>query len=175
MIIRFEGRDTEFDSTKIDVDEWRELKRKYKMTPRAWEDGIPEADPDALTFLYWLLLRRSGEQNAVLGDGLKFDMIALHTAVGKATEAEEAEQAAAKKAELEAAAAAAVPTRLGGPPSAEPPFPPDTTPVHPGWPVADQAPGSGSGTATLNGSEPSTSSPWPSTATSPTPPSDSSP
>ena len=88
MIISYEGRDWQFDRKAITVDEWRELKRKYKMTPKGFEEGISEADPDASTFLYWILLRQSGDQRAVLGDQLKPDIIALNAAIGAADDDE---------------------------------------------------------------------------------------
>lgn len=81
MIIEFEGRQLQFDRRAIGVDEWRELKRKYKMTPKTFEDSISEADPDASTFLYWVLLRQNGEPNTLLGDHLKPDIVALNEAL----------------------------------------------------------------------------------------------
>lgn len=160
MIINFEGRDWHFDTDDITIDEWRELKRKYKMTPKAFQDGIGEADPDASTFLYWVLLRHNGQPSAILGDHLKPDIVQLNQAAVAAMEKEEAEQEAAKQAELEAAAAAAVPTRLAGPLSPAPPSRPDTTPTLP-EPLPAEVNGSGSGTAISSAYAPSTSSPSP--------------
>jgi hypothetical protein len=84
LIIRFEDREFTIDKDKITVDEWRELKRKYGMTPKGFDDGIGEADPDASTFLYWIMLRRGGDTRAVLGDQLKPDIIALNAAIAAA-------------------------------------------------------------------------------------------
>lgn len=181
MLIKdFEGRDwPDVDLEKIEVDEWRELKRKYRMTPKTFQEGIGEADPDASTFFYWLMLRRAGQHLAVLGDQLKPDIIALNKAVAVASEEEEAEEAIRQQAELEeqleaaaqaeALRAAAGPTSPAGPPSPAPPSPTATT--RPAWiaaPDQDTPSTSGSGTATSNGSAPSTSSPSPASASSAT-------
>lgn len=88
MIVEYEGRQWHFDTGTITVDEWRELKRKYKMTPKGFEDGISEADPDASTFAYWIMLRQNGRQNVPLGDHLKPDITALNHALNAAQLAE---------------------------------------------------------------------------------------
>ena len=94
LIITFEDKTYTFDRSKIDVTEWRELKRKYGITPRGFEDGIKEADPDVMTFLYWLLRKRDGDVHLTLGDHLKPDIIALHAAIADAvTEEPPAEEA----------------------------------------------------------------------------------
>lgn len=163
MLIKdFEGRDWKLDTDDITIDEWRELKRKYKMTPKAFQDMIMEADPDASTFTYFVMLRHNGQPGTVLGDHLKPDIIKLNQAVAAASAAEEAEKEAEAKAELEQAAEAADPTKPppipGRPPLSVPGYPTATTPQHPG-PNPDPSPGPGSGTATSNGSVTSTSSP----------------
>ena len=84
LIITFEGKRHTFDQQKITVDEWRELKRKYGMTPKGFDEGIKEADPDASTFLYWLMLRRDGDMRTPLNDDLKPDIIALNEAIADA-------------------------------------------------------------------------------------------
>ena len=81
LIISYEGKDFTFDQRKIDVVEWRELKRKYAMTPRGFESGLREVDPDAYTFLYWLIRRWAGDVHLTLGDHLKPDIVALFQAV----------------------------------------------------------------------------------------------
>jgi hypothetical protein len=91
LIIQFEDREYKFDKNAITVDEWRELKRKYRMTPKQFDDCIGEADPDASTFLYWVILRQSGNQAIPLGDQLKPDIIALNAAVAAALDDEENE------------------------------------------------------------------------------------
>jgi hypothetical protein len=135
IIKDFEGRDWDFDFDAITIDEWRIAKRSYKMTPKAVQSGLDEADPDAMTVIYWAMLRQDGQQNAVLSDALKPDIVLLNHAIGTASELEQADRQAAALAELEAAAAQAaqmVPTSPGGPPSAEPPSPAITTPPPPG-------------------------------------------
>jgi len=92
VIISYEGTDYEFDQEKITVDQWRELKRKYQMTPRRFEGALDEADPDAYTFLYWVMLHQNGGTPKPLGDNLKFDLIALNHAVGSAAESQAARE-----------------------------------------------------------------------------------
>ena len=105
MIIKdFEGRDWDWDFDKIGVDEWREVKRKLKMTPKAVQVGLDEADPDAMTVAYWTMLQQAGLPSQPLGDNLKPDILKLNQAVGTAIELELADRQAAALAELEAAA-----------------------------------------------------------------------
>lgn len=88
LIVTFEGHEFSFDKNAINIDEWRELKRKYKMTPKQFDETIGQADPDASTFLYWVMLRQSGDQRVPLGDALKPDIIALNNALAAALSAE---------------------------------------------------------------------------------------
>ena len=99
LTISYQGTGYEYDQERVTVDEWRELKRKYQMTPRQFQDAIDQADPDASTFLYWTMLRQNGGTNGQpLGDNLKPDILALNQGLARALEAEaarlEAEQAA---------------------------------------------------------------------------------
>ena len=99
MIISYQDTEYDFDQERVTVDEWRELKRKYQMTPRQFQDAIDQADPDASTFLYWSMLRQNGGTNGQpLGDNLKPDILALNQGLAKALEAE------AARLEAEAAA-----------------------------------------------------------------------
>lgn len=112
MIITYQGHDYSFDLRAIGVDEYRQLKRKYAMTPKQFGDGLDEADPDAMTFLFWVLLRQNGtDRGLTLGDHLKPDLIELNNAVAAA-------QAAEREAELEAQATEPEPEP--GPTSPEP-------------------------------------------------------
>ena len=136
MKIDFEGRDWKLDLDAVGIDEWRIVKRNYKMTPKAVQNGVDEADPDSMTVIYWLMLLQNGQAGAVLSDALKPDIIALNNAVSTAAEQEAAEQEAREKAELEAAAAKAAelgPTQPAGTPSPEPSSPMTMpSPVTPG-------------------------------------------
>lgn len=86
MIINFEGRRYDFDVDRISVGEFREVKRKYKMTVRQWQEALTDIDPDALTVLYWLMLRQDGQQNEPLGDHLDFPLATLAAAFAAAEE-----------------------------------------------------------------------------------------
>jgi hypothetical protein len=99
MIINYQGADYDLDQEHVTVDQWRELKRKYKMTPKQFQDAIDEADPDASTFLYWVMLHQNGAGNGQpLGDNLKPDILALNQGLAKALAAE-AERQLAEAAE----------------------------------------------------------------------------
>jgi hypothetical protein len=89
MIITFDGASYDFDPSRISIDEWRELKRKYKMTPKQWQDGVSEADPDAMTMLWLAMRRQAGTAgNMTLGDHVKVDILALHDALSDAQDDE---------------------------------------------------------------------------------------
>lgn len=119
MIIAYQGQDYEFDVRSVTVDEWRELKRKYKMTPGQFEDAIDEADPDASTFLLWIMLRRAGQHAMPLGDHLKPDIIELNAAIAQARSAELKARAAEADAGQEPEAQPD-PTRAHGSPAQSP-------------------------------------------------------
>ena len=89
MIVSYEGHDYTWDAEQITVDEWRELKRKYQMTPAGFEKALGEADPDASTFAYWVMLRAAGQQHLTLGDHLRPDIIKLNAALAAAAEREQ--------------------------------------------------------------------------------------
>lgn len=170
MIINYDGRDYHVDIDEIDIDEYRQLKTKYGMTPKAFQEGINEGDPDASTFLYWIMLRRDGQAGVPLGNQLKPNVTRLNAAMVAAVQREEAEEAERKKAELAAEAgrqAAAVPTRPAGPPSPEPGSPPAANRASQLRPVLTETASSpDSGTATSAPSATSTSSSSPGSADS---------
>jgi hypothetical protein len=123
MRIDFDGKVWDFEQRNITIDEWREFKRKYRMTPAAFGDGMDEGDPDALTFLYWTMHRQNGRQNLTLGDHLKFDVIALNHALAAAVEAGQKAQREADEAE---AGGEPDPTQPSAPPSSPAVSPPST-------------------------------------------------
>lgn len=122
MQIKYEDREYSFEVEKITVDEWRELKRKYKMTPKGFTDGLDEADPDAMTFAYWVMLRQNGQQTFPLGDALKPDIIALNNAFGEWAQAEKA-RAEAEEAEPDPTKGSLSTPTSPGPPSPAAPVP----------------------------------------------------
>jgi hypothetical protein len=88
VIITYEGTDYDFSADRVPIDEWRELKRKYGMSPGKFQEGLAEADPDAMTFLYVAMRRQAGDTRITLGDHVKPDIIALNQAVAAAQEDE---------------------------------------------------------------------------------------
>ena len=95
MIIEFAGTSYDWDIDRMTVDEWREIKRKYALTPKMFEVAMAEADPDAMTCLYWSMLRQAGQTGVLLGDQLSFPLVPLLDAVFAAQKKEEEEEAAA--------------------------------------------------------------------------------
>ena len=91
MNIEFQGKAYDFDQNAISLDEFREMKRKYKRTAKGFEEGITEGDPDALTCLYWVMeARQSGNQSLVLSDSIDFPGGAtLYQAMADAAKAEQ--------------------------------------------------------------------------------------
>lgn len=74
-MIRFEDGEYEFDFEKVSLPEYREIKRKLGLTIRTFMEGVELADPDAVTALYWLVLRTDGKHDdLVLADDLDFDV-----------------------------------------------------------------------------------------------------
>lgn len=128
MIVTFEGRDYSLDSDAITIDEYREFKRKYGLTILGFQNALIEADPDALTCAYWVMLRQNGQQNQVLGDQLKFDAPAFYTAVAEAQKQEAAEPAEAEPDPTQGSPST--------PESASPPEPPAPDPAQNGQPEA---------------------------------------
>jgi hypothetical protein len=61
--VSYEGRDYEFDLLKVPTEELREIKRKLKMTPAKFLEGITEVDVDAMLALKWVVLRSDGQHD----------------------------------------------------------------------------------------------------------------
>jgi hypothetical protein len=119
MQITYQGTEYGFEVQKVTVDEWRELKRKYGMSPKKFSEGLDEADPDAYTFAYWVMLRQNGQGGTLtLGDHLKPDIIALNNAFG---EAAQNEPEAPEEPEDPTRVSPSTPTSPG--PAASPPAP----------------------------------------------------
>ena len=154
-IVHTTGLDYEFDQQAVTIDEWRSLKRMYKMTPGLFQNAVDEADPDASTFLYWVMLRQNQKDMGVpLSDNLKPDIVKLNNAFAEAVQAESA--AAQENPE---------PDSYAGrfPPGWDQPRPPQRRIAA----VTSAASGNGSSSATSTSSGASTSSSSPATATSP--------
>ena len=84
--IEFEGESAEFSISAIGVEEYREIKRKLKLTIRRFIEGIEELDPDAVTALYWLFKRRAGHQDLALDADMVFDIFPFMEAWNEADE-----------------------------------------------------------------------------------------
>ena len=60
MNIDFEGRTWEYDEDRVTVQQAMVLHLAYGLTIKAWQAAIPELDPRALQFCYWLMLQQNG-------------------------------------------------------------------------------------------------------------------
>lgn len=60
MQVHFEDKDYDFSLDDIDVPQARYIKRKFGMTLMDLEEGLSQADPDALVALYWLMQNQNG-------------------------------------------------------------------------------------------------------------------
>lgn len=82
MIVHFNNRDYTFDLEEITVDQARVIKRFCGLTLKTLEAGLSEADPDAMTCLYWLMLRQNGEEHNI--EKLSFGIVKFARAFGEA-------------------------------------------------------------------------------------------
>jgi hypothetical protein len=149
-MITYEGTEYPFDTSfeQVTISEWREVKRKLKLTIRGVIEGVEQLDPDAITALYWLTVRSDGRHDdLVLGDSLEFNPIVFMAAWAEAG----AEAAAEGEGEAD-------PTAGGSLPDGETPA---TTPTAR---VTSATSGTASTKGTSNGSGASTSSSSPVTA-----------
>jgi hypothetical protein len=55
--LRYEGSGYQFDFERVTAEEYREVKRKMRMTIRQILEGIGDLDVDAVTAVRWLVLR----------------------------------------------------------------------------------------------------------------------
>src|SRR5215469_13336214 len=79
--LKYEGREYTFEVEKATADEWREIKRKLRMTIRQVLQGVLDSDIDATTALRWLVLRSDRQHDdLVLDADAKFDVFAFLTA-----------------------------------------------------------------------------------------------
>ena len=89
-MIRWQGSEYEFDIDKAGTAELREIKRKYGFSLRKLLEALEEMDVDAVTCMYWLVMRSDGKHDdLVLGDGLEFPVVEFMAAWAES--AEEAE------------------------------------------------------------------------------------
>lgn len=91
MIVNFEGRDWTLDLDEIDYSQAKALKRQHGLTLIALQDGLKQADPDALGALYWLMKAQSGV--AVDMNKVNFKIVQFGIALSDASDREEAEAA----------------------------------------------------------------------------------
>lgn len=72
----WQGSEYDFDIDKITVEEARQIKRKYTFTIAGLLEALREVDPDAMTCLYWLVMRSDGKHDdLVLSDDLNFPIV----------------------------------------------------------------------------------------------------
>lgn len=80
-MIKWQGSEYEFEIDKVATPELREIKRKYKLTLRGLLDGLEQLDVDAITCMYWLVMRSDGKHDdLVLSDDLNFPVVEFMSA-----------------------------------------------------------------------------------------------
>jgi hypothetical protein len=99
MIVNYNGFDYPLDLEEIEVEEARTVKRYAGLSLKGLEEGLAEGDADAMTCLFWLMLKQSGQDHNI--EKVTFKIVKFAKAV------QEAQEAQATK-ELEDAAARAI-------------------------------------------------------------------
>lgn len=123
MIIRFEGREWEFDLEKITLKQAVAMHLAYGFTLDGWLAACGETDPRALQCLWWLMLQQDGKVLAI--KDADCPLISLAAAFADAQSAEEPEP--------EADPTTSPSSPLGAAPSPAPVIPTATTPPPPAW------------------------------------------
>lgn len=75
-MITWEGTEYPLDVTfdKVTHEEWLQIKDKLHLTIRQFIEGVEQLDPDAITAVYWLMMRSDGAHDAlVLKRSMGFD------------------------------------------------------------------------------------------------------
>lgn len=86
MIVAFNNKSYILDLDEMNVEEARIIKKYAALTLKGLQDGLAELDPDAMTCLYWLMLRQAGEDHSI--ERVTFKILKFAEAVGEAQEAE---------------------------------------------------------------------------------------
>ena len=124
MIIKFEGRDWEYDEDRITVQQAVAIHLAYGLTLQDFVNGIGNLDPRSLQCAYWLMLAQNGVKRAVRD--CEFPLVAFIAAYADAQQA-----AAPEQPQPEVPAVPTIPSPPGGPPSPAPAIPTVTTPLLP--------------------------------------------
>jgi hypothetical protein len=112
MVVDFEGKEYNLDFDDITVQQAIVIKTHCKMTLKGLEEGLADADPDALRALFWLMQVNSGVASNI--DTLDFKIVKFSKAVqvGAEKQAVKAKEEAAAEADAAKAAAKAAGTRV---------------------------------------------------------------
>lgn len=94
MIVKFNNRDYNLDVDGIEVEHARVIKEYSGLHLKGFGEGISDGDPDALTSLYWLMLKQNGEDHNIRG--VSFKPMLFLIAVMEAQLEEEKAKAAVK-------------------------------------------------------------------------------
>lgn len=61
MQVQWEGEGYILDLDEMDTVEARYIKRKTELTPVGLQNALYEVDPEAMTAIYWLMMKQSGK------------------------------------------------------------------------------------------------------------------
>lgn len=87
MLVKFEGKEYQFDLDEITLAQATVIKVHCKLTLIGLEAGLRDGDPDALRAIYWLMLVNSGSPANI--DTLDFKIVKFANAVQEASNAED--------------------------------------------------------------------------------------
>lgn len=97
MIVKFNNREYDLDVDGIEVEHARIIKKYSGLNLKGFGEGIGEGDPDALTSLYWLMLKQNGQDHNI--ESVSFKAMQFLIAVMEAQLEEAKREAAIKAAE----------------------------------------------------------------------------
>lgn len=100
MKVTYLDNDYTLEMDEIDVKQARLIKAKCGLTLATLEDGLNEADPDALRAIFWLMTEQSGLHQDI--DLINFKVYKFAKALQEATANEVKEQEEREKAEKKA-------------------------------------------------------------------------
>ncbi|SRR5581483_4507622 len=84
MIVNFEGKEWQLDTSEIDVRQATLIKVKTGYNLLQWQSELEQGDVSAVKALYWLMLAQNGVATDI--DQVNFKMVKFIEAVGNAAD-----------------------------------------------------------------------------------------
>lgn len=102
MIVNYDGKEYTLDLDELTTNEAKYIKHETGMTLLKLQEGLLEVDPDALTALYWLMMKQSGiscDMRRVDFKIVRFSEALINAISAESGEEDEDEAESAPKAE----------------------------------------------------------------------------